>query len=271
MSYHSIRMPSESRMHSTWERGSYDDIGRNYLSLAAHLVEATEVRAEDTVLDIGCGTGNLAITAARRGATVTGVDITPAMLEAAEENATIAGVEDIDWQEGDATDLPVEDDSFDVTLSSLGHMYGDPPDAAAAELVRVTKPGGRIAFTSWTPTDLFPYMAGVLATYVPPAELPDFTEPPFMWGDESVVEDRLSDAVSDLSVETATTDFPALSPAHCWRELATKSGTFIEYLELVPEDERASLDEEMVGAIEQFYEPSRNAVELKYLLTQARL
>lgn len=262
-------MDPDERMQETWKRGSYDAIAQHYLSMAGQLVERASVGDGDAVLDIGCGTGNVSITAARRGATVTGIDITPSMLERARERVEVAGIEDVDWRTGTATALPFEDDAFDVVLSCLGHMYADPPDAAAAELVRVARPDATIAFTSWTPTDLFPFMAGIVSTYVPSDELPEFTEPPFMWGDSDVVSARLADAVSHLECETETTTYPALSPEHFWEELAANSGTFIEYLELVEEDERPALREEMVETIQPYFDESRNEVELQYLLTTA--
>lgn len=114
-------------------------------------------------------------------------------------------------------------------------------------------------------------MAGVMSTYAPPGELPEFTEPPFMWGDSDVVSARLEDAVSDLEFKTETTTYPALSPEHFWEELAAKSGIFIEYLELVEEDDRPALRREMVETIQPFFDENRNEVELQYLLTTARV
>lgn len=264
-------MDPADRMQETWERGSYDEYAVHYLPIAGHIVAAAAVTDGDEVLDIGCGTGNVAITAARQGASVTGLDIAPQMLEQATTNADVAAVDGIAWRQGEATDLPVEDDAVDVTLSCLGHMYGDPPDDAARELVRVTRPGGRIAFTSWTPTDLYPFMAGVLSTYLPPEELPDVSEPPFMWGDSDVVRSRLAEKVSSLSFETETIHYPARSPADFWQETARTSGTFIEYLESVDDADRPALRDEMIDTIRPYFDERANAVELQYLLTVAEL
>jgi 2-polyprenyl-3-methyl-5-hydroxy-6-metoxy-1,4-benzoquinol methylase len=101
-------MESVERVTQVWSTGSYAGHARNYLSMAAGLVEESGVDADDQVLDVACGTGIVAVTAARRGAQVTGLDITPAMLEDARANADLAGVEDVRWREGDATDLPFE-------------------------------------------------------------------------------------------------------------------------------------------------------------------
>lgn len=260
-------MASKEHVQRVWTVGSYPDIGETFLSMAAHLVDAAGVEADDHVLDVACGTGNVAITAARRGATVTGLDITPAMLEDARENATLAGVEAIDWEEGDATDLPFEDDSYDVTLSCVGHMFANPPEAAASELLRVTRPGGRIAFTSWTPPSVVPAMAQVLQEYLPPD--PDAPAPPVLWGDPDVVRERLGGGVSDLTFETGTVEQLSLSPAHVWETVQEQSGLFIVALENVAEDDYPALREDMVDVIEEYFDESQNAMSMEYRLTTA--
>lgn len=251
-----------------WASGSYEEIAPNYVSMGGHLVERIDVDVDETVLDVGCGTGTVAITAARRGAQVTGVDIQPAMLDHARRNAEIAGV-DVSWREADVTALPFEGNTFDATLSNLGHMYGDPPDTTTRELLRVTRPGGRIGFTSWTPTSLYPSMAGVVMTVLSPEHLPEFSEPPFLWGDPDTVDARLGDAVADLTFETETVQYPALSPEHFWRHTATNSGIFTRILESVDDDDRSALRERSIETIEPYFDPRENAVELEYRLTSA--
>lgn len=120
----------------------------------------------------------------------------------AQKNAAIAGVENVRWREGTATDLPFENDTFDITLSSVGHVFANPPGATARELLRVTRSGGRIAFTSWTPSSVVPAMGRVLPDYLPANT--DVPEPPFLWGDPGVVRERLGDAVNNLEFETGT-------------------------------------------------------------------
>lgn len=251
-----------------WAAGSYEEIAPNYVSMGGHLVERTDVGADDEVLDVGCGTGTVAIAAARRGARVTGVDIQPALLDHARTNAEIAVV-DVSWREADATALPFETDTFDATLSNLGHMYGDPPDTAARELLRVTRPGGRIGFTSWTPTSLYPSMAGVVMTVLSPEDFPDFTEPPFLWGDPDTVEQRLGDGVDDVEFETDTVQYPALSPEQFWQQTSAHSGMFIEVLGAVDEVDLPALREQLIGTIEPYFDERENAVELEYRLATA--
>jgi SAM-dependent methyltransferase len=257
----------DERAKRVWSLGSYSDIAPNFLGMASHLVETAGISATDTVLDIGCGTGNAAITAARRGARVTGLDVVPSMLDEARENATIADVETIDWREGSATNLPFEDDAFDVTLSCLGHVFAEPPDDAGRELLRVTRPGGRIAFTSWTSDGPVPAMGAVLSSYLPPN--PDPPEPPFLWGDPDVVRERLNSGVENLAFETGTALTPVLSPAHYWEKAISESGMFIMALGTIDMADHPALREEMIETIEHFFDASQNAVPMKYRLTTA--
>lgn len=252
-----------------WAAGSYADIAPKYRSMGGRLVDRTAVSAGEDVLDVGCGTGSVAITAARRDAHVTGLDITPELLERARVNADRAAVEGISWRVGTATNLPFAENAFDVTLSNLGHMYGDPPDTAAQELLRVTRPGGRIGFTSWTPTSLYPSMAGVIVTALSPDDLPDVSEPPFLWGDPGTVRERLGAGVRALEFETDTVRYPALSPEHFWYQTATNSGMFIEVLDAVDDDELPGLREQLIETIEPYFDGERNAVDLEYLRTTA--
>lgn len=235
--------------------------------MAAHLVETADVNASDAVLDVGCGTGNVSITAARRGASVTGLDIVPAMLDDARENAAIAGVGGIDWREGTATDLPFADGEFDVTLSCLGHMFAEPPDQAGRELLRVTRPGGRIVFTAWTPSGPVPAMGAVLNEYLPPD--PDPSEPPFLWGDPDAVRERLGAGVEDLEFETGSVLTPVLSPGHYWEKARTESGLFIAALDAIDEADHPALRDEMIETVEQFFDDTQNAVSMNYCLTSA--
>lgn len=262
-----MTMATEDDVKQVWETGSYSDIAESYLPMAGQLVDSAGVGSGDRVLDVGCGTGNVAITASRSGAAVTGLDMTPKMLEQARRNAETAAVEGIDWQEGNATDLPFEANRFDVVLSNLGHMYADPPKRAGQELLRVSRPDGVVAFTSWTPTSLFPIIGGLVLTYLPPRDHPEFTEPPFMWGDPDFVEQRLGGHVETLTCDTRTLQYPALSPSHFWQDLTENSGMFITFLDKI--DERSSLREEVIETIESHFDARENAVELEYLLTTA--
>src|ERR1041385_8331011 len=161
---------------------------------AARLVKFANVRGGQSVLDVGCGTGVVAITAARIGGRVRGIDLTPELLERARQNARIADLE-IDFQEGDAETLPFEDATFDVVLSQFGHMFAPRPEVALAEMLRVLKPAGRIAFSTWPPDQIVGKLFALLGRYLAP---PPGVSPPPAWGDPAIVRERLGSAVRDV-------------------------------------------------------------------------
>jgi SAM-dependent methyltransferase len=180
-------------------------------SVAAQLVKHAKVHADQCVLDVCCGTGVVAVTAARLGARVSGLDLTPELLERARENSQTAGVE-IDWREGDVESLPFEDAAFDVVLSQFGHIFAPRPEVAIAEMLRVLKPGGTIAFSTWPPELFVGRMFALTASYMPPP--PPGVTPPPQWGDPNIVRQRLGDAVKDILFDRAMMQAFALSPAH---------------------------------------------------------
>jgi SAM-dependent methyltransferase len=181
---------------------------------AGKLVKFAEIGPGQRVLDVGCGTGVVAVTAALRGAKVAGLDLTPTLLERGRENARIAGV-NVDFIEGDAEALPYPDGSFDVVVSQFGHMFAPRPAIAVKEMLRVLKSGGRIAFSTWPPEHFTGRMFAFVARNMPPpppgAEPP---APPPLWGDPNVIRERLGSAVKDLKFARDTLVAPALSLAH---------------------------------------------------------
>jgi ubiquinone/menaquinone biosynthesis C-methylase UbiE len=138
----------------------------NLLPATARPVNAASVDPGDRVLDVGCGTGNVALTARREGADVVGLDLAPRMLDLARDSAALAGYTDLDWLEGDVEHLSFAADSFDVVCSNFGHVFAPDPGAAASELCRVTQSGGRIAFTAWSPNGLAGELTEVLTRHV---------------------------------------------------------------------------------------------------------
>lgn len=192
-----------------WE--GFAAIEANTGMAAPALARFAGVRPGSDLLDVGCGTGAFALTAARAGARVTGVDITPKLIDRGIENAALAEVE-VDWHVGDVEDLPFEDEAFDIVASQFGHMFAPRPDVAVIEMLRVTRPGGTIAFSTWPP-DLFIGLGfNLSASYGPP--LPDGITPPIAWGDPEFIDARLGDAVTDIEYESAAILVPFLSPRH---------------------------------------------------------
>src|SRR5215204_1116536 len=172
---------------------------------AGQLVKFSRIKSQDGVLDVACGTGVVAVTAARLGARVTGLDLTPELLERARENATIAQVS-IDFHEGDVEHLPFGDNEFDAVLSQYGHMFAPRPAVAIAEMLRVLRPGGTIAFSTWPPEMNVGRQFLLAASYGPP--LPEGASPPLQWGDPNIVRERLSGKVTDLQFNRGTMMVP---------------------------------------------------------------
>src|SRR5512143_382139 len=129
----------KSKQRETWAMGNFADMAVFTTPVAGHLVRFARVGGGQEVLDVGTGTGVVAITARRMGAKVTGLDLTPELLAQAKEGAKIAGHDDITWHEGDAEALPFPDDYFDVVLSQFGHMFAPRPEVAVGEMLRVLK------------------------------------------------------------------------------------------------------------------------------------
>lgn len=233
---------------------------------AASLVRFAGVEPDQRVLDVACGTGVVAITAARAGARVDGLDLTPALLERARYNASVAGVA-IEFVEGDAEALPYPDASFDVVLSQYGHMFAPRPDVTIGEMLRVLKPGGRIAFSTWPPEHFVGRMFALVGKYVPP---PPGVAPSPQWGDPNIVRSRLGDAVVDLAFERGIMWFPALSVQHYRVSIEATSGPVIKLVESLTEKDPARLAafradlEAVVG--ESFAD---NAVRQDYLMSRA--
>ena len=205
---------------------------------AAKLVNFAGIKAGQRVLDVACGTGVVAVTCARRGARVSGLDLTPELLEAARENAMLAAVE-IDFHEGDAEQLPFSDSEFDAVLSQFGHMFAPRPEVAVAEMLRVLKPGGTIAFSTWPPDQFIGRAFALTASYMPPP--PPGAMPPPLWGDEKIVRERLGDRVLDISFERGTMLTPALSPAHSRTLVERSAGPMIQLVAMLSANDPAKL------------------------------
>lgn len=180
--------------------------------VAAHLVNFAGVQSGSKVLDVGTGTGVVAITAARQGAHVTGLDLTPELLEQAKEDAAIAGQTDIVFQEGDAEALPYADNSFDLVVSQFGHMFAPRPEVVVKEIKRVLRKGGHFAFASWPPEHLMGKLFALVNRVAPISDA--ISSMPEQWGEPQMIQERLKDHFDELFFERGTMLSPALSVAH---------------------------------------------------------
>jgi len=192
----------KSRQQQTWASGDYTAVASRIVLVSELLAETADLHAGWRVLDVACGNGNATLAAARSGTTAVGVDYVPALLESARERAAAEGL-DAEFREGDAEALPFGADEFDASLSVFGAMFAPDHRRTAAELVRVTRPGGRIALAAWTPGGFIGQMFRVVSNYVPP---PAGVSSPVLWGTEQHLAELFGDHVSETrSTERVST------------------------------------------------------------------
>lgn len=232
---------------------------------AAQLVRHARIAKGQKVLDVGCGTGVVAVTAAGLGAEVTGLDLTPALIERAHENASLAG-RDVGFVVGDAEALPFPDASFDVVVSQFGHMFAPRAEVALAEMTRVLRPGGTIAFSTWPPEHFVAQMFGLTAKYLPPRE---GVSPPPLWGDVPTVRARLASAYTEVFFDRAEMIVPMLSAGHYRRSVETTVGPVIELLRVHANDPAkiASFHAELEAIVLPWIEG--NTLRQLFLMTRA--
>lgn len=214
----------KSTQRRIWSAGDYRQVGRTLVSAAERLVAAAGVSAGDRVLDVGTGSGSVAVFAAREGASVVGIDITDTCFDEAHRRAEEAGVT-IDLELGDAEDLRFPDASFDLVLSSFAVIFAPRHDVAAAELARVCRPGGTIAITAWPQEGASSSMFAPLMARLPPP--PEFVMSSRLWGDAEYVRRRFATHGVEFTFETPSITVEADSAAALEDHLFTNSGPFI--------------------------------------------
>jgi SAM-dependent methyltransferase len=208
---------------ATWAAGDYPAIAQRQLwTVGPRIVRAVGVRPGDDVLDVACGTGTAALRAAQAGGRVVGVDLTPELFAAGRRLAAEAGVQ-IEWVQGDAEDLPLADESFDVVLSTFGCMFAPRHAVTAHELARVLRPGGRLGLTCWTPEGGMGDFFRTVGAYMPPPSA--LAEPPALWGSEAHVEELFEETGVELEFQRdVVTPVPFESTDAAIEFLATKFG-----------------------------------------------
>ena len=206
----------KQRHRKMWASGDYPEMVETFLlPLGPVLVEACEIGADMAVLDVAAGTGNASIPAAQKGAMVTASDLTPELFDAGRERAKAEDVE-LAWEEADAENLPFDDESFDVVMSSIGAMFAPHHEKVADELVRVAKPGGTIGLLSWTPEGMiggFFKMMGPFAPKPPPG-----AQPPPLWGSEDHVRELFGDRVEWSKMDRENLEITAFENPQDWGE-----------------------------------------------------
>lgn len=253
----------KAKMKATWTSGDFDKIAQIIAAGGAEFIARLQLRPGTRVLDVACGTGNLSFPAAHAGAIVTGVDIAPNLLATAHARAQAENLS-IQFDEGDAEQLPYADASFDVVVTMFGAMFAPRPDVTAAELRRVCRPGGRIAMANWTPSGFIGQMFKTTAAHVPPPNMPS----PLLWGDETAVRALFPANTGDLQCTRRSIAFRLpLTPAQTVDYFRTWYGPTLRAFAALDETGQAALHRDLTQLWSQHNQATDGTthVEAEYL------
>jgi SAM-dependent methyltransferase len=233
----------KSRQQSTWTSGDFSVVASRIVFQAEHLCETADLQAGWRVLDVATGSGNAAIAAARRGCEVVGVDYVPALLKRGRVRAEAEHL-DVEFLDGDAEDLPFPDASFDAVISIYGVMFAPDHQKAASELVRVCRPGGRIALANWTPDGFIGDTFRLFSRYLPPSP---GLQPPVRWGDEAYLESLFGDGAASLANYRRTAVFRFRSADENVDFFRTYYGPTLRAFESLETSRRESLHNDLLA------------------------
>ena len=234
----------------TWSEGDFSIVATPAALVGELLCEALDVMPGERVLDVACGSGNATLAAARRAGAdqVVGVDYVPELLERGRERAAAERL-DIEFVEGDAEELPFEDASFDVVISTFGAMFAPDQERTASELLRVCRSGGRIGMCNWVPDGFIGQMFATTVKHAPP---PSGVLPPILWGTDDRLRELFGDGVSDLGTEKRRHVFRSNSPADWLTFMRTYFGPTKVAFERVGPDGEEALASDLVALVERF-------------------
>lgn len=238
----------KTRQQATWSSGDYAVIGTTLQIIGESLCEALDLRANQRVLDVAAGNGNVSLAAARRFADVTASDYVPALLERAKERA-FADRLPITFEVADAENLPFPDGSFDVVASSLGAMFTPDHARTASEMLRVCRSGGKIGLASWTPDGFIGELFKTIGRHVPP---PAGLKSPALWGTRSHLIELFGPASADIAVQTREFTFRYRSPGHWIEVFRTKYGPVLKAFDALDAAGKASLAADLEALIARF-------------------
>jgi ubiquinone/menaquinone biosynthesis C-methylase UbiE len=208
----------KSKQLAAWTSGDYSVVGTTLQIVGERLCETLDVRSGQRVLDVAAGNGNVSLAAARRFCDVTSTDYVPALLERGKQRAASEGLE-ISFQEADAEQLPFDDASFDIVTSSFGVMFAPDQDRAAAEMLRVTRPDGKIGLANWTPESFIGQLFKTLGKHLPP---PAGLKSPALWGTSDRLHELFGADSNTIEITASTYVWRYKSPRHwleLWREV----------------------------------------------------
>ena len=238
----------KARQHGAWSSGDYCVIGTTLQLVGESLCEAMDLRSGSTVLDVAAGNGNGSLAAARRWCEVTATDYVPALLERARERAEAERLS-MTFQEADAENLPFPDAFFDNVMSIFGVMFTADHDRAAAELLRVCKPGGSIGMANWTPDGFIGQVFKTIGRHVPP---PPGARSPALWGTRARLQEMFPDKVASIAVTPRHFVMRYKSPAHWLDIFRTFYGPLLKTFGALDATGQKALAADMMALIEHF-------------------
>jgi len=238
----------KERQQKAWSSGDYGKVGVTLVLMAELLAEAADLEAGQKVLDIASGNGNASLAAARRFTEVTAIDYVPMLLEEGRQRAQAEGLS-VDFREGDAENLPFEDASFDVVVSTLGVMFAPDQQKAAEELLRVVRPGGTIAMVNWVPDSYIGELFKTIGKYVPP---PPGLKPPFRWGTEEGLDELLDGGIGSLQTRRRTHVWRFPSARHHVEFMRGYYGPLNKAFGALEEEGQNALEQDLISLAERY-------------------
>jgi len=238
----------KTRQQGAWSSGDYAIIGTTLQIVGEELCEALDLRSGQKVLDVAAGNGNVSLAAARRWCDVVATDYVPALLDRARERAAAERL-NIAFHEADAEALPFSDESFDVVVSTFGVMFTPDQEQAAAELVRVCKPGGKIGLANWTPEGFVGQLFRTIGKHVPP---PAGARSPALWGTRARLAELFEPHAASIRAQPRNFVFRYRSPEHWLETFKSYYGPVLKAFAALQPAQQAVLDQELMELIERF-------------------
>lgn len=238
----------KTRQQAAWSSGDYAVVGTTLQIIGEELCEALDIRSGQTVLDVAAGNGNVSLAAARRFCKVIATDYVPMLLERARERAAGERL-DIEFRQADAEALPFADASFDVVVSTLGVMFTPDQDRAAAELIRVCRPGGKIGLANWTPDGFIGHVFKTIGKHMPP---PAGAKSPALWGTRGRLNELFEPHASSIKSAQRNFVFRYRSPAHWLEIFKSYYGPLLKTFAALPPAGQAVLESDLYTLIEKF-------------------
>jgi ubiquinone/menaquinone biosynthesis C-methylase UbiE len=238
----------KTRQQAAWSSGDYAVVGTTLQIVGEELCEALDVRSGQRVLDVAAGNGNAALAAARRWCDVTATDYVPQLLERARERAGADRLQ-MAFREADAESLPFADASFDVVLSTFGVMFTPNQERAAAEMLRVCRPGGKIGLANWTPTGFIGQLFKTIGKHMPP---PAGVKSPALWGTRERIAELFDAQASAIRVAERNFAFRYRSPQHWLEVFKTYYGPVLRTFAALDADRQAALARDLLSLVAEF-------------------